>query len=236
MALIPLTVGRARVRAGSWHGRDDLAYLVPLSGAATLTGNTLADIRERLRRQGFREVVTAAVGPSERDMFTADGFTDREQLHLLRHDLKTHMPEPPTKAHAIRRGTRRDHPGVLAVDQATFDDFWQLDEDGLREAIDATPVSRLRVVRGRDTMIIGYTVAGRSGEHGYLQRLAVAPSAQGTGLGAALVSDTLHWLRRRGSTVAWVNTQEANASALRLYERLGFEPAAHRLTVLHRYL
>ncbi len=236
MAPIPLTVGRARVRAGSWRGRDDLAYLVPLTGAATLTTATLAGIRDRLRENGFREVVTAAVGPSERDMFTADGFTDHEQLHLLRHDLRTHLPPEPTKSDAIRRGTRRDHAAVLAVDRATFDEFWQLDDEGLREAIDATPVSRLRVIRNDGGTVIGYSVSGRAGEHGYLQRLTVAPSAQGGGRGAALVSDTLHWLRRRGATVAWVNTQEANASALRLYERLGFEPAAHQLTVLHRYL
>ena len=236
MALNPLTVGRARVRAGSWRGRDDLAYLVPLTGAATLTTSSLAGIRDRLQRDGFTEVVTAAVGPSERDMFTADGFTDREQLHLLRHDLKTNMPAPPERSDGIRRGTRRDHAEILTVDHDTFDEFWQLDVDGLREAIDATPISRLRIIRADNAKIIGYAIAGRAGEHGYLQRLAVSPAAQGSGRGAALVSDTLHWLRRRGTTLAWVNTQEANAAALRLYERLGFEPAGHRLTVLHRYL
>jgi ribosomal protein S18 acetylase RimI-like enzyme len=213
-----------------------LAYLVPLTGAATLTTSTLADIRDQLQRHGFSEVVTAAVGPSERDMFTADGFTDREQLHLLRHDLKTNMPASSSRASRIRRGTRRDHAEILAVDHATFDDFWQLDLDGLREAIDATPISRLRIIRDDNAAIIGYSISGRAGEHGYLQRLAVSPAVQGAGLGAALVTDTLHWLRRRGAGVAWVNTQEANAAALRLYERLGFEPAAHRLTVLHRYL
>lgn len=236
MALIPFSVGSACVRAGSWRGRDDLAYLVPLTGAATLTTSTLADIRERLQREGFSEVVTAAVGPRERDMFTADGFTDREQLHLLHHDLKTNLPAMPAQTNRIRRGTRRDHGEVLAVDHATFDEFWQLDQEGLREAIAATSISRLRIIRRDDSTIVGYSISGRSGDHGYLQRLAVLASAQGSGLGADLVSDTLHWLRRRGASVAWVNTQEANASALRLYERLGFKPASHRLTVLHRYL
>ncbi len=236
MALIRFSVGCACVRAGSWRGRDDLAYLVPLTGAATLTTSTLAGIRDRLRRDGFSEVVTAAVGPCERDMFTADGFTDHEQLHLLHRDLATNLPVVPAQANRIRRGTRRDYEEVLAVDHATFDEFWQLDQEGLREAIAATPISRLRIIRGDDSKIVGYSVSGRSGDNGYLQRLAVSGSAQGSGLGEGLVSDTLHWLRRRGASVAWVNTQEANASALRLYERLGFKPAAHRLTVLHRYL
>lgn len=236
MALTLFSVGRACVRAGSWQGRDDLAYLVPLTEAATLTTSTLADIRDRLRLDGFSEVVTAAVGPRERDMFTADGFTAKEQLHLLHHDLQTNLPAIPARADRIRRGTRRDYSEVLAIDHATFDEFWQLNQDGLREAIAATPVSRLRIIRGDDSKILGYSISGWAREHGYLQRLAVLTSAQGAGLGEGLVSDTLHWLRRRGANAAWVNTQEANASALRLYGRLGFKPAAHRLTVLHRYL
>ena len=68
MGMYALTAETARVRAGSWRGRDDLAYLVPLSAAATLTPAALAQIRARLRDDGFDAVVTAAVGPSERDM------------------------------------------------------------------------------------------------------------------------------------------------------------------------
>ena len=78
MGMNALTVDSARVRAGSWRGSDDLAYLVPLSGASTLTPSTLERIRAHLRGDGFRSVVTAAVGPSERDMLAADGFTEHE--------------------------------------------------------------------------------------------------------------------------------------------------------------
>ena len=35
MGMNALTIDSARVRAGSWRGSDDLAYLVPLSGAST---------------------------------------------------------------------------------------------------------------------------------------------------------------------------------------------------------
>ena len=234
MALYPLTIGTARVRAGSWRGSDELAYLVPLTGAATLTPSTLARIRDRLLRDGFSAVVTAAVGPTERRVLEADGFALHELLHLLCHDLGPSLPDPPGRHLSIRRARRRDRDEVLDVDGATFDDFWRLDRHGLAEAIEATPTSRIRVVR--DIRVVAYAVAGRAGSQGYLQRLAVDPSVQGRGLGTALVSDALHWLRRRGATTVWVNTQEANQRALALYSKTGFRAAGHQLTVLRRDL
>ncbi len=233
MGMYALTADTARVRAGSWRGRDDLAYLVPLSSAATLTPAALAQIRARLRADGFAAVVTAAVGPSERDMLAADGFAEHESLHLLRHDL-TDLPSRPHRSRGLRRGTRRDIDAILDVDHQTFEPFWRLDRDGLREAINATPVSRLRVVR--DPGVVGYAVTGRAGNQGYLQRLAVHPSRQGRGLGIDLVADALHWLHRRQVATCWVNTQEANGAALALYRKIGFRDAAHQLTVLRRDL
>ncbi len=234
MGMNALTVDLARVRAGSWRGSDDLAYLVPLSGASTLTPSTLERIRAHLREDGFRSVVTAAVGPSERDMLAADGFTEHEALHLLRHDLQGPLPERPRRARGLRRGRAGDIDSILDVDRQTFEAFWRLDRDGLHEAIHATPTARLRVIRDPD--IVGYAVTGRAGTQGYLQRLAVHPGWQGLGLGIDLVVDALHWLRRRDVSTCWVNTQEANAAALSLYTKLGFIPATHQLTVLRRDL
>ena len=234
MGMNALTVDSARVRAGSWRGSHDLAYLVPLSGASTLTPSTLERIRAHLREDGFRSVVTAAVGPSERDMLAADGFTEHEALHLLRHALQGPLPERPRRARGLRRGRAGDIDSILDVDRQTFEAFWRLDRDGLHEAIHATPTARLRVIRDPD--IVGYAVTGRAGTQGYLQRLAVHPGWQGLGLGIDLVVDALHWLRRRDVSTCWVNTQEANAAALSLYTKLGFIPATHQLTVLRRDL
>ena len=120
MGMNALTIDSARVRAGSWRGSDDLAYLVPLSGASTLTPSTLERIRAHLREDGFRSVVTAAVGPSERDMLAADGFTEYEALHLLRHDLQGPLPERPRRAQGLRRGRRRNVDAILDVDRQTM--------------------------------------------------------------------------------------------------------------------
>jgi len=234
MGMYALTVDAARFRAGSWRGSTELAYLVPLSGAATLTPDALSGIRERLRADGFSAVVTAAVAPSEREVLEADGFSRHELLHLLRRDLRHPLPSRPARSRGISRGRRADRSAILAVDAATFEPFWQLDGAGLTDSMRATPAARLRVVRRPD--VAGYAVTGRAAEQGYLQRLAIAPRHQGQGLGVDLVADGLHWLRRRGAAVCWVNTQEANEAALSLYAKLGFVAAEHQLTVLRRNL
>ncbi len=133
-----------------------------------------------------------------------------------------------------RKARRRDLDGVLQVDAGAFPLFWRLDAEGLHEARRATPLSRWRVNRGPE--VTAYSITGRAGSEGYLQRLAVAAHCQGQGLGTLLVSDALVWLRRGGARTALVNTPPDNERALGLYHRCGFRTQAERLAVLHRNL
>ncbi len=83
---------------------------------------------------------------------------------------------------------------------------------------------------------MAYAVSGQAGRQGFVQRLAVAPAHQHHGMGAALVSDGLRWMRRHGASTTLVNTQEGNEAALSLYQRLGFRERASGLDVLVRSL
>lgn len=247
MALTQLTIGDASFRAGRWRGRADLATLVPLTGAPTLDSKTLGAARESLQSQGFQAVVTAAVGPPERAAFEEDRFCEREQLHLLRYDLQPRFVPHSTfgrnrrprqrRRPAIRRGTTRDWDEILTLDAQSFDEFWRFDQDGLEDSIQATPTSRLRIIRERSSdELVGYALVGHSGGSGYLQRLAVRPNRRRQGIATLLVDDALAWTRRRGAAVGWVNTQTSNDNALRLYQKLGFTLQDHRLTVMYRKL
>ncbi len=69
-----------------------------------------------------------------------------------------------------------------------------------------------------------------------MQRLAVAPEVQGLGLGRALLSDGLRWLRAHGARRVYVNTQDDNDRALALYLRSGFAQLPVGLHVLGREL
>src|SRR5204863_138705 len=104
-------------------------------------------------------------------------------------------PSPPVR---IRRALPSERARVLELDAAAFLPFWQLDERGLDDAIEATPRARFAVaVDGESGRIEGYAVTGRSGRNGYLQRLTVDPAAAGpaaAGPRIRLVSQTA-WIR-----------------------------------------
>lgn len=227
-----LASGRERVRTGPWRGDGRIAYLAPLPDAAPPSSAFLQRCLSELAARGFDSVITAALSVSERHAFYNAGFRDQEQLRLLTHDLERIPALPPV---AMRRARRADRQAVLAVDAITFSPFWRLDELGLDQAVAATPAARFRVATD-DDLIVAYAITGRAGSEGYLQRLAVHPAFQRTGRGRALALDGLHWLRRKGTIRAMVNTQVGNTAAFDLYVGLGFRAQPNDLVVLRREL
>ncbi len=181
-------------------------------------------------------VMSPALGVGEVRGFEAAGFATRADLHLLVHDLHPIPPRPALRETHSRRGSVREWRDILAVDAAAFPALWHLDGLGLHNALRATPSSRLRVVVGDDEALVGYAITGRAGRRGYLQRLAVAPSAQGAGIGRHLVCDALSWCRRWRVQRVAVNTQHGNARALSLYQNMGFVETPTGLRVLERLL
>jgi ribosomal protein S18 acetylase RimI-like enzyme len=70
---------------------------------------------------------------------------------------------------------------------------------------------------------IGVLIASRlSRANGHVCQVSVNPAAQGSGLGAALVSRALQSFRDQGLASATLSVTAANQRAHRLYERLGF--------------
>jgi ribosomal protein S18 acetylase RimI-like enzyme len=226
--------GRERARTGPWRGDRRVALLTPMPGTPVPTLAFVQRCLDTLQAQGFCGVVTGALAPQEQRAFLAAGFSEAERLHLLSHNLRR-LPsvKAPAEPVRIRRAHAAERVGVLALDDAAFPPFWQLDERGLADAIEATPRTRFAVaVDVASGRLEGYAVTGRSGRNGYLQRLAVDPSAQGRRIGASLVVDGLRWLARWRAEQCVVNTQWGNANALALYERLGFRRLPHGLAVL----
>lgn len=231
--------GKERLRVGPWRGRDDIAYLSPLAGAALPSAAFVCRSVRSLSEQGYRRVVTGALSEPEQVAFRAAGFEVAEHLHLLGHDLHDlhELAAVRTPPGVLRRCTRSDRQAVLELDRLAFDPFWQLDEWGLQEAVSATSHTRFRIVAGAsDPPVLGYAITGRAGRRGYVQRLAVHPQARRRGVGLLLVADSLGWLRRWRVDRAMVNTQLTNTAALALYERAGFERERSGLSVLARDL
>ena len=218
-----------RARLGTWRGRDATAYLTPFPETPPLSAEFIEETLAQARRLGYRSVVTGALTPGESLGFVDAGFKLHEELRLLEHDLHD-IPDAP---YPTRRGRKGDRPTVLEIDNRSFDHFWALDNEGLEEAIRATPWSRFRVVE-LDRQVTGYAVSGRAGSRGYLQRLGVDPSARGKQVGRALVADSLAWMRARGVKRALVNTHAHNDAALGLYQQCGFRLLATPLRILTR--
>lgn len=216
-------------RLGSWRGHSDVAYL-SLGAQRPPTPEVVERCLGALRRHGYSSVVTNALAPGEALAFVDAGFSVRERLHLLAHDLS----ELPEAEHPTRRAKRDDRGAVLALDTRAFDPFWRLDDPGLTNALDATPTTRFRVAG--DGRVLAYAITGRTGRHGYLQRLAVHPDARRSGYGRTMVVDGLRWLRRHAVAQALVNTQLDNTDALAMYESCGFRELPAGLCVMGRSL
>lgn len=233
--------GAEQARIGPWQGDDRVAHLSPLAGTPPPSVAFVRRCLDQLAGHGFSRVVTGALAAPEQAAFIRAGFRVEESLHVLSADLTRVTDGSRRHAHqdvVIRRAHSADRPRVLALDHLAFDPFWQLDEAGLIDALNATPRARFRVAVGARpdptvaTGILGYAITGRAGGHGFLQRLAVHPSWQRRGVGRALVLDGLVWLQRRGVDRASVNTQLENRKALALYEGLGFRREPRGLSVL----
>jgi ribosomal protein S18 acetylase RimI-like enzyme len=230
-----LILGNERFRVGPWHANPHIAYL---SLTPDVPRPSISGLRRCLRRldsEGYSSIITAALHPQEAAPFLQVGFTEYDRLSVLSHPL-TDMDPPrrrPDRSVRLRRARAADRTAALAVDERAFPPFWQLDADGLHEAIHATPASRFRVAT-RDGRLVGYAVTGRAGTQGFLQRLATDPDHAGTGIGSALVLDALRWATRRRVHRVLVNTQHGNRRALDLYRRIGFEPTPTDLVVLTR--
>ncbi len=235
--------GPERARTGHWRGDGEVALISLVPDAPVPSAEFVRRCLQTLAAHGYRRVVTGALSPREQAGFLAAGFDIEQRLHLLGLDL-TGDPPPIPPGYPLRRVGRRRRKDVLGVDRAAFPSFWQFDEDGLADALHATPTVRFRAAvpprpqpwalprsqpRGP---LAGYAICGRAGTRGFVQRLAVVPEHQGSGTGRRLLADGLHWMRRRGVARAIVNTQVGNEPALALYTGVGFVEEPVGLSVL----
>jgi ribosomal protein S18 acetylase RimI-like enzyme len=223
---------RAHLQVATWRGTNHTVVMSPVPDRPAPGPEDVLRELDHLAVRGVERVLTGALHQGELGPFLTAGFVEHERLHLLRHDLLD-VPDAPAPVR-LRRAWRRDHPEILTIDGRAFDEFWALDRSGLDDAVRATPASRFRV--STDGAITGYAITGRAADRGYLQRLAVDPSRHRRGIGAALVADSIRWLRRTGARIAVVNTQEHNEGALALYLATGFVLEPKGLTVLVRAL
>ena len=226
----------ARVRP--WPGDPTTVQLITVEQSAP-PPDVIRGWLDELRASGVRCVRTGALGPAMRPAYLESGFTVRQELTLLQHDLadlrNLRIPGLLEHSPVLRRGRSADLATLGLIDRRAFGPLWHMDVVGISDACRATPHHRLRISLSGST-IHGFAVSGRAGRSAYLQRLAVDPDAQGRGVGRILTIDALRWARRHRCTSMLVNTHVDNEVALTLYRSLGFVEMAYRLMMLEAVL
>lgn len=117
---------------------------------------------------------------------------------------------------------------ILAVDAASFDDFWRFDSRTLRQHLDWQDV----LLADAGDEAVGYVMFGAREGSGSIGRLAVRPQHRGVGLGGALLGAAVRALAARGARQVSLTCEAENAIALGLYRSCGFVLLPDRLGVL----
>jgi ribosomal protein S18 acetylase RimI-like enzyme len=166
---------------------------------------------------------------SARKPWESAGFAPFVDLALLRLDLVGPVTPP---QHLVVREENYDLELMLAVDTAAFEEFWRFSRAALTESLQATSKSSVFVIRDGDLGITGYAIVGYGHAISYLQRVAVDPKWQGSGMGRSLIRAVARSARRQGSKALLLNTQLDNMTAAGLYEAEGYVQLPDSLAVL----
>lgn len=225
----------ARARLGRWPFDDEVVHLVLLDHHMVPTAADVAGWLREAAEQGARAVRTGALFPDAVPPFLDAGFGVADRLALLTADV---AGEHPTSIRTSVR-LRRLRPSMLAeastIDRRAFASPWANDVPALADIMTATPYHRSRSVHVAGRMV-AFSISGRADHTGYVQRLAVDPSARRQGLASLLLDDARRWMQRRHVERVMVNTAEDNRAALALYESFGFARQPGSLQILERTL
>ncbi|MTC14243.1 ribosomal protein S18-alanine N-acetyltransferase [Providencia alcalifaciens] len=79
-----------------------------------------------------------------------------------------------------------------------------------------------------NNQIVGYAITQYVLDEATLFNIAIHPDFQGHGYGRLLLERLINDLVSRGISTLWLEVRESNASAIHLYDKLGFQQATVR--------
>ncbi|HEY5247424.1 MAG TPA: ribosomal protein S18-alanine N-acetyltransferase [Dermatophilaceae bacterium] len=138
-------------------------------------------------------------------------------------------PRTTAQRATLREMTWRDIPALAALEPALFvDDAW-LERTWWAEL--AGRPRRSYVVAVQNGTVVGYAGVNRGGEVADVMTIAVAPAAQGRGMGSVLLDWLIADARHSGAEHLMLEVRADNVVAQRLYSAAGFAT----LTVRRKY-
>jgi len=129
----------------------------------------------------------------------------------------------------LRDMSWQDFPALAALERELFaSDAWP--QQTWWAELAGRP-RRCYIVGESNGAVVGYAGVDRRGEVADVMTIAVAPAAQGQGLGSRLMDWLIDAARRGGAEHLMLEVRADNMAAQRLYTKMGFE----MLTVRRRY-
>ncbi|XID93428.1 GNAT family N-acetyltransferase [Paenibacillaceae bacterium WGS1546] len=143
----------------------------------------------------------------------------------------------------VRHAEEQDRDAVLNVLLGAYGQYeatlsperWTQYKESIAEAVDA-PTTKARLVAELDGELVGSVFIYDSSDTAYglpqleirnpvIRLLGVLPGARGKGIAAKLIGESVRVIREWGADTLHLHTSDMMDSAVRLYERLGFERA-----------
>jgi ribosomal-protein-alanine N-acetyltransferase len=124
----------------------------------------------------------------------------------------------------VEPATLRDAPKLAELHAASFHRGW--DEQEFADLLSQrnTLVHRLRMGR----RIIGFVASRMGADEAEILSIAVAPAYRGRGLSREMLLTHLRYLAGRGISKVFLEVEENNQPARRLYDRTGFDIVGRR--------
>jgi ribosomal-protein-alanine N-acetyltransferase len=127
-------------------------------------------------------------------------------------------------AAAVEPAGLRDAPALAQIHGASFHRGWGESEFDSMLTERNTLVHRLRIGR----KVVGFAVSRMAADEAEILSIAVAESHRGRGLSHTLLLTHLGHLAGRGVRTVFLEVEESNQPARRLYERAGFTVVGRR--------
>jgi ribosomal-protein-alanine N-acetyltransferase len=128
------------------------------------------------------------------------------------------------RAAALSDASARDACAIAALHGASFRRGWN--EEEVESMLTDRAVTAHRAVQGR--ILSGFIVSRRAADEAEILSVAVAQRYRGRGLARQLLSLHLRRLAGLGQRAVFLEVDEHNTPAIRLYMRAGFREVARR--------
>ena len=128
----------------------------------------------------------------------------------------------------VRRLSLSDMPQVMGIERRSFSTPWSLAMFGL----EVSKPSGISLAALEGQQLVGYLVCSRYAGVWHVMNVAVDPEVRRRGIGTALMDALFERADRPGERYT-LEVRPSNASAVALYERLGFVSAGRRPGYYH---